>query len=107
LREAQASHIDLDTTTLEFVIRRRLEKEAEQFAEHLDNADNVHKFRQFVDLVRSLPFPVVLWDVQNVAYTPLRELLNGKGAANGSDPAKKAFNDELRQLTEALQIASP
>jgi hypothetical protein len=106
LREAQASHIELDTTTLEFVIRRRLEKEAEQFATHLDNVDSVHKFHQFVDLVRSLPFRVVLWDVQNVAYTPLRELLRSNGT-HGNDLSKKAFKDELRQLTEALQIASP
>ncbi|MGH9703560.1 MAG: DUF3536 domain-containing protein, partial [Candidatus Acidiferrales bacterium] len=46
LHEAQAIHVDLDVTTLEFVIRKRLEKESEQFAEHLSTMENGSKFRQ-------------------------------------------------------------
>jgi hypothetical protein len=51
--EAVASHVDVDVTTLEFVIRKRLEKEAKQFAEQLDRVENAHKLRQFVDLIVS------------------------------------------------------
>jgi alpha-amylase/alpha-mannosidase (GH57 family) len=108
LREAVGSHIDLDVTTLEFVIRRRLEKEAEQFAENLEKIDNTHKFRRFVDLVISMPFPVVLWNAQNISYGPLKKFLNGESAKmNGDDSARKAFRDELLQLSEGLRIASP
>jgi alpha-amylase/alpha-mannosidase (GH57 family) len=108
LREAVGSHIDLDVTTLEFVIRRRLEKEAEQFAENLEKMDNTHKFRRFVDLVISMPFPVVLWNAQNISYGPLKKFLNGESAKmNGDDSARKAFRDELLQLSEGLRIASP
>lgn len=108
LREAQAIHIDLDVTTLEFVIRKRLEKESKQFADHLNAVENGSKFRQFVDLVLSLPFPVVLWNAQNILYGPIRQTLQKVDASqNGDAPSKQVFRDELRQLGERLKIASP
>ena len=108
-KEATASQINLDVATLEFVIRKRLEKEAEQFPMHLDEIENAHKLRQFVDLVLSLPFPVILWEVQNILYGPLTQSLQGDlGIANnGDDPARKALRDELSQLCERLKIYSP
>jgi hypothetical protein len=107
-REAAASRINLDTITLEFAIRKRLEKEVQEFAEHLDNIDSAHKLRQFVDLVRSLPFPVVLWDAQNVLYGPLRQFLKSNlGASDNGDSSRKALTDELLHLGEELKILSP
>jgi hypothetical protein len=107
-REAAASRINLDTITLEFAIRKRLEKEVQEFAEHLGNIDSAHKLRQFVDLVRSLPFPVVLWDAQNVLYGPLRQFLKSNlGASDNGDSSRKALTDELLHLGEELKILSP
>jgi alpha-amylase/alpha-mannosidase (GH57 family) len=100
LREAAASHVDLDVVTLEFVIRKRLEREAAQFAEHLDRIENAHRLRQLVDLVASLPFPVVLWEVQNILYGPVTQSFRGDEV----DPAQKALRDELLQLRERLKI---
>jgi len=108
LREALANNIDLDVATLEFVIRKRLEKESEQFVNHLNTMENGSKFRQFVDLVLSLPFPVVLWNAQNILYGPIRQTLQKVDAfQNGDAPAKQVFRDEVRQLGERLKIASP
>ena len=104
-KEAAASQINLDTPTLEYVIRKRLEKDAEQSAEHLDNLESVHKLRQQVDFVLSLPFPIVLWDAQNVLYRPLRQTLHSDlGIAHNGDTAGKALRDELSQLSERLKI---
>ena len=108
-KEAAASHINLDVATLEFVIRKRLEKEAEQFATHLDKIENARKLRQFVDLVRSLPFPVVLWEAQNILYGPLTQSFKAiwQSRTMADDPAQKALRDELSQLSERLKICSP
>ena len=103
-KEAAASQVNLDVATLEFVIRKRLEKEAEQFAKHLEEIENAQKLRHFVELVLSLPFPVILWDVQNVLHSPLSQFLGA--AHDGDNPARKALRDELSQLSERLRISS-
>jgi alpha-amylase/alpha-mannosidase (GH57 family) len=105
LKEAAASHIQLDVDTLEFVIRKRLQEEAERAAHHLDSPETVHKMREFIDLVTSLPFPVTLWDAQNVLYERLRQsLADTERNESGSDSSGKTLKDELLQLGERLNI---
>ncbi len=102
-REVAETQVEIDATTLEFVTRRRLEREAAQFAEHPDVPEIVHRFKKLLDLALALPFPVVLWEVQNISYTPLVQTLEKYGASE-SDPAKKAFLGELVSLRDALKI---
>jgi len=107
-KEASANQIHLDVDTLEFAIRKRLDKEADDSAEHLNEPEKAHKLRELVDFVRSLPFPVALWEAQNVLYGPLRQSLqNNHGVASNGDQAKKALRDELSQLSERLKIFTP
>jgi alpha-amylase/alpha-mannosidase (GH57 family) len=107
-KEAAASQINLTVEPLEFTIRKRLEREVEAYAQHLDSLDYVRKLRQLVDFVLSLPFPVVLWEAQNVLYRPLTETLHSAvGIANNGDLAGKALRDELSQVSERLKIFSP
>jgi hypothetical protein len=73
----------------------------------LDDADSARKFRQFIELVDSMPFPVGLWETQNTLYGPLREFAETQRTTNGDNPAKKTVGEELNQLTERLKIASP
>jgi hypothetical protein len=108
LKEAAASQIHLDSQTLEFVIRKRLENDAAQLANHLNDLEYVHKLRQRVDFVLSLPFPVVLWDAQNVLYGPLKQSLHSdQGVSQNGNDSGKALRDELSQLSERLRISSP
>ena len=103
-KEAAASQINVNTETLEFAVRKRLEKEAEQSAQHLGELEYAHKLRQLVDFVLSLPFPVVLWEAQNVLYGPLTKSLHSDTGING-DLAGKALREELSQLSERLKIS--
>ena len=105
LREALASHIDIDVTTLEFAIRKRLEREAEQLAGQLGQIEQVRKFRQFIDLILSLPFQIDLWTAQNILYNPLRQMLKGNPAEDNA-AAQAPLRDELRELSERIKIAS-
>ncbi len=104
-REAANAHVKVDETTLEFVIRKRLEREATQFAGHSDVPENVHRFKKWLDLVLGLPFRVVLWEIQNISYAPLLQAIESyRGLGGDGDPAKEALLSELFSLKDALKI---
>jgi hypothetical protein len=82
-----------------------LEKEADFLASKPTNIEMVHKLTTLLKFASTLPFPMVLWEVQNICYRPiittmdeLREL-----AQSGNESAKTLF-DALAQLRESLRI---
>jgi alpha-amylase/alpha-mannosidase (GH57 family) len=105
LKEAANSQIQLDTTTLEFAMRRRIEALAAQFAEHPTDLDIVQKLRRQLEVVRNLPFPVTLWEAQNIAYATLMKAIEARrlGAEN-NDPEALNWMKELVGLREGLRI---
>jgi len=107
-REVADTQVQIDATTLEFVIRKRLEREAAQFAAHPEERENVHRFKKLLDLALGLPFSVALWEVQNISYTPLVRAIEKCREWNGNgDAAQKEFVGELASLREALKIQNP
>jgi hypothetical protein len=103
-REAHGSDIALDTTTLEYVIRRRVEKEAEGFAANPDDPEVLDRLRSSLDLLPSVPFPVVIWEVQNIAYAPLIKALD---QLTGSTNTLETQLENLLRLAEQLKIRVP
>jgi alpha-amylase/alpha-mannosidase (GH57 family) len=108
LKEAAASTIDLDRTTLEYAIRKRIEKEAIDFASNPEDLAVAERLRKLLDLIPLLPFPVVLWEAQNLCYRPLVRAFeqNGWGAAK-TDPLVQQRFDALSHLASQLQIHVP
>ena len=105
LKEADSSHIAVDTTTLEYAIRKRLEREAVEFAEHPDNLETAERLRKLLEFALSLPFPVVIWEVQNVCYEPLiRALQEHREAAQAGDATAQRWMSELEVLREKLRV---
>jgi alpha-amylase/alpha-mannosidase (GH57 family) len=105
LKEAATSRVPLDTTTLEFTIRRRLEEQAARFAEHPDDMENVQRFRKQLELAQTLPFPVTLWEVQNISYAPLMKAIEERRlAAENNDPETVTWMKELTALRDGLRI---
>jgi alpha-amylase/alpha-mannosidase (GH57 family) len=105
LKEAATSQVALDTTTLEFAMRRRLEAQAATFAEHPDDIEIVQRFRKQLDIARSLPFPVTLWEAQNISYAPLMKALDERRpAAENNDPDAVNWMKELAGLRDGLRI---
>ncbi|MGA8429932.1 MAG: DUF3536 domain-containing protein [Candidatus Sulfotelmatobacter sp.] len=104
LREATASSIALDVTTLEYAIRRRIEKEAEQFAVNPNDPATGERLTASLDLIPFIPFPVVLWEAQNICYAPLVETLEKLPESAG--PADKQL-EILLHLAELLKIRVP
>ena len=108
LREAVASKINLDSTTLEYRVRKRLEKEACEFATNPSDLDLAERLIKLLDLIAALPFPVVLWEAQNRCYRPLVSAFQQNGwHAPGADPAAIRRHDDLSRLAMQLQILLP
>ncbi len=105
LKEATATNITLDVPGLEYAFRRRLEKEAEFFASKPTNLEMVQKLTMLLKFASTLPFPMVLWEVQNISYRPIITTMDElrEEAQSGNEPAKALF-DALAQLRESLRI---
>lgn len=108
LREAAASKITLDGTTLEFKVRRRIEKEASDFAANPSDLSAADRMLKLLDLLPSLPFPVVLWEAQNLVYRPLLTAYQQNGwHSPDADPAAAHRHEELNRLATQLHILLP
>jgi alpha-amylase/alpha-mannosidase (GH57 family) len=108
LREAAASKIVLDATTLEFKTRKRLEKEAADFAANPADFTAAERIIKLLDLVPALPFPVVLWEAQNLCYRPLITAFEQNGwHSPDADPAATRRHEDLDRLAGQLHILLP
>jgi len=99
------TNIALDVPGLEYAFRRRLEKEAEFFASKPTNLEMVQKLTTLLKFASTLPFPMVLWEVQNICYRPIITTMDelSQPAQSGDEAAKHLF-DALAQLRESLRI---
>ena len=108
LREAAASKITLDSTTLEYKVRKRLEKDAAEFAANPSDPALAERVIKLLDLIPALPFPVVLWEAQNVCYRPLVTAFQQNGwHSPGADPVASRRHDDLNRLASQLHILLP
>jgi alpha-amylase/alpha-mannosidase (GH57 family) len=105
LKEAAASNIALDVPGLEYTIRKRLEAEAERFAADPANLAVAQRLTTLLKFVSALPFPVVLWEVQNISYAPLIKTMDQvREQAQAENGAVKSLFEALAQLRENLRI---
>jgi F0F1-type ATP synthase membrane subunit b/b' len=67
--------------------------------------ENLQRFRKQLELAQTLPFPVTLWEVQNISYGPLMKAIEERrlGAEN-NDPEATTWMKELAALREGLRI---
>jgi alpha-amylase/alpha-mannosidase (GH57 family) len=108
LREAAASKIALDSTTLEYKTRKRLEKEASDFAANPADFTAAERIIKLLDLIPALPFPVVLWEAQNLCYRPLITAFQQNGwHSPEADPAAARRHEDLDRLAGQLHILLP
>ena len=108
LREATANKISLDATTLEYKVRRRIEHMASEFAANPADVAVTERLLKLMNLIPSLPFPVVLWEAQNICYRPLITAFQQNGwHAASADPATIQRHEDLSKLATQLKIHVP
>jgi alpha-amylase/alpha-mannosidase (GH57 family) len=107
LKEAALTNVALDVPGLEYAFRLRLEKEATFFASKPTNLEMAQKLATLLKFASTLPFPVVLWEVQNICYHPLIKTMDElrEQAQTENDEVKNLF-DALAHLRENLRIDS-
>jgi hypothetical protein len=105
LREASAMNIVLDTATLEFVVRKQAEERARVFWEHPKETAGLERLEAAVNLARSLPFDVNLWQVQNLSAQKLNGTFKEMRAqADTGDEFAKQWLDHMTPLAEQLDL---
>jgi hypothetical protein len=105
LREAQVGSIALDRTTLEFLLRHKLEMLAKDFAAEPKDIERLRRLKQSLRIAKQMPFAVNLWSVQNEVYaihTGLYPQIR-KRAGRGEKKAQEWIDCYL-QLSELLAI---
>lgn len=81
----------LDQQTLEFALRRTIERMARSFGRDPTTIEGLEKLNGMVALARSLPFPVELWTAENIYYAISRSLCpeRKEAARKGDEQAKE------------------
>jgi alpha-amylase/alpha-mannosidase (GH57 family) len=101
IEQAKAVNVSLDLPMLEYALRNRLEQMAERLSAGAADPLLLSRFQAAVDLARSLPFQVNLWQVQNLFYEQLRCL--ARQSLAGIQQAPEAIvAGELARLGETL-----
>ena len=101
MEEAKAVHVNLDAATLEYALRGKLEKMAEEWESQPCNAEKLTSLESAVKLARSVPFEVRLWDIQNLYHSVLLHSANGnKPHAPGCDGPE--WTQTFRSLGDQL-----
>jgi alpha-amylase/alpha-mannosidase (GH57 family) len=76
IRDAVLDGIALDTQSLAFIARQRLEDLARRFFDAPEELATLRSLRKKVKLCLSMPFEVDLWKVQNLYFHAMKDLLN-------------------------------
>ncbi len=105
LREARASNITLDSTTLEFLLRHKLEAISRRLAADPNVLETLVDMSKTLKVIKQMPFPVSLWSAQNDVYaiqnSVYKRTLN---CAKGGNGKAQAWVDGYLQLSELLSI---
>ena len=108
LREAAASNVTLDRTTLEFSLRQKIEALSTRFAADPSNIEKVQELKEGLKIARQMPFPVDVWTAQNHVYAIQAGLYQRmRRRAQRGDSRAKAWTEAYVQLSELLSIKVP
>ena len=105
LQEAREMKVPLDASTLEFVMRRQAEERARAFWANPGELASLQRLETAVQLAKSLPFPVNLWQVQNLCAERMDGTFSAiqKEAERGDEDAKTWIR-HMSLLAKALDL---
>ncbi len=105
LEEARVLHVDLDAPSLEYAMRKTLERLVQVFRDQPSQLHFLEHLDEALTLARDLPFEVNLWKVQNIFYEQLQTTYPDfrKRAARGQQEAQ-TWVESFGALAEKLAI---
>jgi alpha-amylase/alpha-mannosidase (GH57 family) len=103
--DAQRTGIPLDGSTLEFALRKTLERIAGSFCASPAELPRLEKLAKAVDLARSFPFEVRLWTAQNCYYEILQTCFaDYREKAKAGDKGLQEWVEKFTSLGEKLRV---
>jgi hypothetical protein len=97
--------VALDTSTLEFVVRRQAEERARAFWANPAELAALQQLEKSVQLARSLPFSVNLWQVQNLCAQKLDGTFTAiKQEADAGDADARTWVQHMSSLARSLDL---
>ncbi|MEJ2007025.1 MAG: DUF3536 domain-containing protein [Acidobacteriota bacterium] len=105
LEEMTRGGVAFDGPTLEFAIRRNIERIATVFFDNPDDLGRLQTLEAAVDISATLPFKVRLWQPQNVFYEVLqRRYPEFRDRASENDECAQAWVKSFLALGEKLNV---
>jgi alpha-amylase/alpha-mannosidase (GH57 family) len=105
LEEARSGNVELDATTLEFTLRRSIERMAASLLDTPLDLELLIALEQTVSMACSLPFPMTLWTVQNLCYELMQDrYARQAGKAHSGDETAKEWVEVFRTLAGHLRL---
>ena len=108
LEEAREGGVTLDAATLEFSIRKRLERMAKAFSADPNDLSRLQKLASGLSILKSLPFQVNLWTVQNICYEIFQSSYDQlRNSSENGDGMAQAWVNHFKPLAESLYFHIP
>ena len=105
LQEAQLEGISLEGDSLDYKIRKALERLAKRLKENPNDFSVLHKLEQAAALVSGLPFKVNMWEAQNICFGMLDTVCPGYQArAEEGDEQAGEWWQTFRNLAKSLAV---
>jgi hypothetical protein len=105
LHDADKMRVPLDRTTLEFVVRRKAEQAAEGMRESPLDPKVLAQLQNVISAARLLPFPVSLWQVENVVAANADGMLSAnRSLSDQGDPAAREWVEHFTALADELHL---
>jgi alpha-amylase/alpha-mannosidase (GH57 family) len=105
LTEAKLEGIALDVQTLEYALRKNIERMTERLLASPDDTSHLRKLDAVLGVTRSLPFVVNLWRPQNIYYEILERVYpRFQSLAEQGDEGAREWVNHFRSLGDKLSI---
>jgi hypothetical protein len=105
LEEIRRTGVTLDAVTLEFALRRTIERLFTRFVADPMEPGLLPRLEETIDLVQSLPFGVRLWEAQNTYYGMMRNYAGQvRERAESGDVEAQAWLQAFARLGEKLRV---
>jgi hypothetical protein len=96
--QIRAAGVGFDSVTLEFALRKVLERRAREWRERAGDMEPVRQMETVLDILELLPFQPILWEPQNIAYDLVRR--------NGHSDLPKQWREASARIAERLGVAA-
>lgn len=105
LAEAKVAGAELDKTTLEYALRKRIERLSDRFYSEPTDLTELERLNDALALQEHLPFKLVLWSVQNRCYEVLQhDYPHMWRLAEAGDEESREWLEAFDQLAARLKL---